>query len=88
MKERKVFGGLFLIFLGVIFLLNNLGFIGWDIWLAFANFWPLILVAVGIRLIFRNNIIAQIIAFLLILGIPLIYYLGYGSRIFSMAPVM
>ncbi|MGE5672543.1 MAG: LiaI-LiaF-like domain-containing protein [Mycobacterium leprae] len=41
-------GGLILIALGVIFLLDNLGFFSWvSIW----KFWPLILVALGVGLL-------------------------------------
>lgn len=80
MKGRSIFGGLFLIFLGLIFLLNNLGLIGWDIWWAFVQFWPLVLIAFGIRLIFGNNIFIQIVAFLLIFIIPVAFYFGYGGK--------
>ena len=82
MKGRNVFGGLFLILLGTIFLLNNLGYVGWDVWYLFFDFWPLILVAIGLRLIFHNNVLIQIIAFLLIAIIPLAYYFGFGYRLF------
>lgn len=73
--RREVFGGLFLIFLGVIFILNNFGYLGWDIWSVFLEFWPLLLIVGGLRLIFLNNITVQIIAFLLLVIIPLAYYL-------------
>lgn len=82
MKGRNVFGGLFLIMLGTLFLLNNLGYVGWDVWYLFFDFWPLILVAIGLRLIFHNNVLIQIIAFLLIAIIPLAYYFGYDNRLF------
>lgn len=82
MKGGNIFGGLFLIFFGAIFLLNNLGYIGWDIWLLFLDFWPLILIAVGLCLIFRKKVFIQFIVLLLIFAIPLAYYFGYGSKIF------
>lgn len=78
-KGRNVFGGLFLVFLGALFLLINFGYLGWDIWLVFLEFWPLILIALGIRLIFRHNMVVQILVFLLIFVFPFVYYLGFGS---------
>lgn len=79
MKSPNLFGGLFLIFLGAIFLLNNFGLIGWDIWLTFISFWPLFLIALGLRIMFRNNVFVQIVALLIILVVPIGYYLGYGT---------
>ncbi|PKM89365.1 MAG: hypothetical protein CVU87_05550 [Firmicutes bacterium HGW-Firmicutes-12] len=78
--RRDFIGGLFLILLGSIFILNNFGYIGWDYWQVFLEFWPLFLIAIGLRLIFRNNIFIQILALLLILIIPLVYYVGYGNN--------
>lgn len=78
MKSPNLFGGLLLIFLGAIFLFNNFGLIGWDIWLTFFSFWPLFLIALGLRIMFHNNLFVQIMAVLLILVVPLGYYLGYG----------
>jgi hypothetical protein len=48
--NQKLAPGLFLITLGVIFLLYNLGFID-----NFRDWWPLILIAVGISMLFNNK---------------------------------
>lgn len=47
MRENKkpVFTGLVLILIGLLFFLNNLGYISGDIW----KFWPLILILLGIK---------------------------------------
>ena len=79
MKSRNIFGGLLIVLLGIVFLLNNLGMIGWDIWWVFADFWPLILIALGVRLIFRRSVIVQIIVLIMIFVLPVAYYLGYGK---------
>jgi hypothetical protein len=79
--RRDITGGLFLIFLGSVFILNNFGYIGWNIWQIYLEFWPLFLIAVGLRLVFRNNILIQIITLLLVFIIPLVYYfIGYGNN--------
>ena len=45
-------GALVLIGLGVIFLLNNIGIFHWH-WIG--RLWPLILIALGLRIVFRNQ---------------------------------
>lgn len=80
MKSPNLFGGLLLICLGAIFLLNNFGIIGWDIWFTLISFWPLFLIALGLKIMFRNNLFIQFAAVLLILLVPLGYYLGFGPQ--------
>jgi len=78
MKSPNLFGGLLLIFLGAIFLLNNFGYIGWDIWFTLLSFWPLFLIALGLLIMFKSNLLIQTLAVLLIMVLPLAYYVGYG----------
>lgn len=40
---------------GIVFLLNNLGIIGWGVWLDILRFWPVILIAIGISIIFGGR---------------------------------
>ena len=59
-----------LIGFGVIFLLNNLGVIDWDIWYLLSRLWPLILVALGLDIMLgRRSGIGSAIALLLIIAI-------------------
>jgi len=46
-------GGLFL-FLGVVFLLNKLHLVYWDLGDVIADYWPAILILIGGRIIFRS----------------------------------
>src|SRR3989304_3593779 len=39
-----------LVFLGIIFLLNNFGFLPWSIWLSLWKFWPVLLLLIGVEL--------------------------------------
>jgi hypothetical protein len=57
-----------LIGLGVIFLLNNLGILSWDIWMTIIRLWPLLLVAVGLDILFgrRSGVWAAITVFLIV----------------------
>ncbi len=61
---------LVLISLGLVFLLNNLGIVSWDIWSVLWRMWPVFLIALGVDLIFgRRSGIGAAIAVLIILGL-------------------
>ncbi len=71
-KPRR--GGLvwpiILIGLGVVFLLNNLGILPWDIWGTLLRLWPVILIAIGLDLIIgRRSVWGSVLALVLILGV-------------------
>ena len=57
MKEQKrgrvgiPVWGLVLVALGLIFLLQNLGVIGWDVWGTLWRFWPVVLVLIGLNIL-------------------------------------
>ncbi len=52
-KNLAQIGGAVLIFLGVVFLLDQFDFIPY--WFNFGQFWPIILVIIGLGLIFRSK---------------------------------
>ena len=55
---------------GILFLLNNLGIVDWDVWLTIGRLWPLILVAIGFDIILgRSSGIWPALAFLLIIAL-------------------
>ncbi|MBI2957994.1 MAG: hypothetical protein HYY32_04040 [Chloroflexi bacterium] len=47
--------GLVLLFLGVLFLLQNLGVVGWDVWGTLWRFWPVLLIVIGLGLIWGRR---------------------------------
>ena len=56
MEERKHYRGGFvwpviLIGAGIVFLLNNLGLVGWDVWSTLFRLWPVLLIAVGLDIL-------------------------------------
>jgi hypothetical protein len=63
-RGRSVVWPVVLISLGVVFLLNNLGIVSWDIWYTLLQMWPILLVAIGIDLIFgrRSGVFAALTA--------------------------
>ena len=78
-KERHGSGAvwaMFLIFIGVIFLLNNLGVLPWTVWGVLWRFWPLLLVLWGVQLILGGSwfsgITIAIVSFILFLAVMLL----------------
>jgi hypothetical protein len=64
-RERRgsLVGPLILIGLGLVFLLNNLGMVSWDVWDIIARFWPILLIAIGLDiLIGRRSILGSLLA--------------------------
>lgn len=60
-REHSSFGGLILIFIGVIFFLNSMGFLSWKIWRNLINYWPIILIILGLRIILGRSFLANLI---------------------------
>ncbi|HKJ27396.1 MAG TPA: DUF5668 domain-containing protein, partial [Anaerolineales bacterium] len=59
-----------LVGLGVVFLLNNLGIISWNVWSLLVRMWPVLLVAVGLDLLFgRRSGVGAAIAALVMIGL-------------------
>lgn len=54
-KPGSVVWPLVLITLGVVFLLNNLGVIEWEIWGTLVRMWPVLLVAIGVDLLLGHR---------------------------------
>ena len=50
-RRTGLIGPALLIGLGTIWLLNTVGWIGWEAWDAILNFWPVVLIAIGLDLI-------------------------------------
>jgi hypothetical protein len=74
MEERKrrgsVVGPAILIGLGVIFLLNNLGVVSWEVWAVIVRLWPVLLIALGLDLLIgRRSAWGGLLALVLILGV-------------------
>lgn len=66
-KGHKSFAPLLLIFIGVLFLLNNYGVLPWSAWRYFFRLWPLLLIILGIRMVLGQNRASYIISTLITL---------------------
>jgi hypothetical protein len=53
--------GVFVLSIGGILLANTLGFIPWEFWNHMWQFWPVLLIFLGLHIILGNNILARMI---------------------------
>lgn len=61
---------LILISAGVIFLLNNMGLLSWNVWDGLWRMWPVLLIAIGLDILFgRRSGIGSLIALVLIVAV-------------------
>jgi len=78
-RGRDVVWPIFLIFVGVMLLLNTLSIIDWNIWGYLIRFWPILLILGGLRIVLGHSRIAEIgmsvVAILLFAGIGVYAYL-------------
>lgn len=65
-RPRSILGPAILIGLGLLFLAQNFGLIGSDVWLNIWRFWPVLLVAAGIELILGRSSWGSAIALLVL----------------------
>lgn len=82
--EHGIFGGLFLIFLGIVFLLTNLGLVPSSIWGELWKFWPVLVILLGMRLLTGRNIISRILISLITLFVfaGVLAYIFYYYGVF------
>ncbi len=74
MRRDRWASGLFFILIGVLLLLQNLGYLSWGFWWQMGRLWPLLLVALGLKLIFSRSGAASAILVLALVGI-----IGYAA---------
>jgi len=69
LNRDQIVSGIILIGIGVMFLLANMGLVSWWSFSALFEFWPLILVVVGINIMFKKNTIVSVISWVLFFGV-------------------
>lgn len=80
MDNKKIGAGLFLIILGGLFLLVNLGYISFNIFFSILDLWPLLLVVAGVNIIFNKRPIVALITWIIFFIILILYGSFYGGR--------
>lgn len=82
MNRKGIGFGIFLLSLGVIWLLVNFDILNFNVFNALFTLWPLILVVIGINLIFRDNGLIRGLTWLIFL-IIIVVYGTYGPSKYS-----
>ena len=54
-NNRGFFGPLLIIFIGVVFLLNNFNLLPWSSWDLFFKLWPVFLIVIGFEILFEGT---------------------------------
>ena len=82
--------GFLLVFSGIILLLNSLGVLPWSIWSEILNFWPVLVILVGLKLLLGNSVLAQalinIINFIVFTSLLLFLLLEFAPNLLSWLP--
>ncbi len=71
-RERRVglVGPIILIGLGLVLLLNNLGMVNWSVWDIIVQFWPILLIAIGLDiLIGRRSGLGSLLTLVVLLAV-------------------
>lgn len=78
MSNKNLGFGVFLLSLGILWLLFNMNILDWSILASLVTLWPLLLVMVGINIIFGNHPAVKAVSWLVFLAIVIGY--GYMSH--------
>jgi len=81
LEWRSVSRGLFLIALGVVFLLINLGLLSWTFWMDLGFWWPVLLVVLGIGVLFKRLVPFSFVLLVSLLVILALSLTGWGSSL-------
>jgi hypothetical protein len=81
-KKGGLFGPILLIFVGILFLLNNFGLVSWDIWFQLLRLWPILLVGAGLDLLIgRKSMLGSLVVAVIIVAL-----LGGGLWLIASRP--
>jgi hypothetical protein len=83
-RRVSLVGPVILIGLGIVFLLNNLGILDWDVWDVVFRLWPVLLIAAGLEvLIGRRSALGSLLALILtlVLVAGVLWLVGTGVMI-------
>ncbi len=60
-------GGIFVLFLGIVFLLQSLSFLPWGLWETLWRFWPVLIIIIGLGILLRRQNVWLVSLLILIL---------------------
>lgn len=80
-NKKDITGAIFLVSIGLLFLLNTTNIVPWGIWLQIFRFWPILLILAGLKIILPNNKVGEVVY-------PIVYtlfiiFIGVTSYFFT-----
>lgn len=86
MNNKHLSNGVFLLSIGVIWALVNVGIIEWSVLTSILTLWPLLIVMAGINIIFKNSEWIKSLGWIVFLSIVVIYGQSYSERFENVSP--
>jgi hypothetical protein len=72
-RRSSLVGPVILIGAGLLFLLNNLGLLSWDVWPVILRLWPVLLVGIGLELVIgHRSLVGSLLIVIILLGTLLV----------------
>jgi hypothetical protein len=71
-KREGLFGPVFLVSLGTIILMVNLGYLSWDVWGLIFRFWPALIILAGVSIVLHRYLVTwwgALVTLLIVLGV-------------------
>lgn len=78
-NRSQISAGIFIVVLGLLFLLNNMGIISHFNWRLLFQFWPVFIILIGLNLILRNTPLWWITSIIIILVIIYLFIANDGN---------
>ncbi len=68
-RRSSLIGPIILVSAGILFLLNNLGLLSWDVWPALLRVWPILLIGIGLELLIgQRSTVGSLLIVVILLG--------------------
>ncbi len=84
LNRERIETGIFFIGIGLLVLLVNIGMISWWAVGALIDFWPLIIIVIGVKIMFKRHPIVSIISWILFFSVIIGYSFYYdGSKVIN-----
>lgn len=80
MRMRNIEFGMFLLSIGIVWLLKETGVIYWPVLKSLWNYWPALLIMEGINIIFRENPYVRMVTWFLFLAGLIAFSFYHGQR--------
>ena len=53
---NRVINGILVIIIGILLLMNTTGYLPWSVWDTLIQYWPLLIIGLGVQIAFSNGV--------------------------------